>query len=141
MAETLPTELRAQLAKIGKEEALLQSKLQLLAEKRRSILRKLDAVIYPVNTLPLDIMAEIFMPYVDTSFMEFSSFTAQPQARLATAFSQCLQCVAKGCAFLSAPLGRCPAQLAPPIAMRSYFSAGFRAPEAVSWTSSSWAEI
>ncbi|KAJ7227657.1 hypothetical protein C8J57DRAFT_1481561 [Mycena rebaudengoi] len=74
MAET-PTELRAQLTKIGEEEALLQSKLQLLAEKRRSILRKLDAVVYPVNTLPSDIMVEIFMHYVDTSFMEFSGFS------------------------------------------------------------------
>ncbi|KAJ7259868.1 hypothetical protein C8J57DRAFT_1720395 [Mycena rebaudengoi] len=78
MVET-PTELQAQLAKIGEEEALLQSKLQLLAEKRRSILRKLDAVVYPVSTLPSDIMAEISMHYVDTLFMEFSSFSMNPR--------------------------------------------------------------
>ncbi|KAJ7262933.1 hypothetical protein C8J57DRAFT_1719165 [Mycena rebaudengoi] len=63
MAETA-TELRAQLAKIGKDEAVLQSKLQLLAEERHAILRKLGAVVYPVLTLPSDVTAEIFMHYL-----------------------------------------------------------------------------
>ncbi|KAJ7263005.1 hypothetical protein C8J57DRAFT_445682 [Mycena rebaudengoi] len=72
MAETT-TELRAQLAKIGEEEAVLQAKLRLLAEERQSILRRLDAVVYPVLTLPSDVMAEIFMHYVyaDTSVVKY----------------------------------------------------------------------
>ncbi|KAJ7236168.1 hypothetical protein C8J57DRAFT_1728321 [Mycena rebaudengoi] len=69
--------------------ALLQSKLQLLAEKRRSILRKLDAVIYPVNTLPSDIMAEIFMHYVDKSLIQSvpSSLNTDSPLRLASVCS------------------------------------------------------
>ncbi|KAJ7262970.1 hypothetical protein C8J57DRAFT_1719195 [Mycena rebaudengoi] len=61
---TTTTELRAQLAKIDVEATALQSKLQLLIEKRQSILRRLDAVIYPVLTLPSDVTAEIFMHYL-----------------------------------------------------------------------------
>jgi hypothetical protein len=84
MAET-PAELRAQLAKIGEEEALLRPKLQLLAEKRRSILRKLDAVIYPVNTLPSDIMAEIFMHYVDKLLIQSMPSSLNPDPPLCLA--------------------------------------------------------
>ncbi|KAJ7230950.1 hypothetical protein C8J57DRAFT_189206 [Mycena rebaudengoi] len=62
MAETA-TELRTQLAEIDEETTGLQSKLQLLAEERQSVLRRLDAVVYPVLTLPSDITAEIFMHY------------------------------------------------------------------------------
>ncbi|KAJ7243960.1 hypothetical protein C8J57DRAFT_1191488 [Mycena rebaudengoi] len=61
---TTATELRAQLAKIDDEVATLQSKLQLLSEKRQTIFRRLDAVIYPVLTLPSEITAEIFMHYL-----------------------------------------------------------------------------
>ncbi|KAJ7262931.1 hypothetical protein C8J57DRAFT_1183639, partial [Mycena rebaudengoi] len=68
MAETT-TELRAQLAKIGEDEAVLQAKLRLLAEERQSILRKLGAVVYPVLTVPADIIAEIFMHYVGNSLV------------------------------------------------------------------------
>ncbi|KAJ7262929.1 hypothetical protein C8J57DRAFT_1630723 [Mycena rebaudengoi] len=63
MAETA-TELRAQLAKIGEDEAVLRAKLQLLAEERHAILRKLGAVVYPILTLPSDVTAEIFMHYL-----------------------------------------------------------------------------
>ncbi|KAJ7212883.1 hypothetical protein C8J57DRAFT_1602471 [Mycena rebaudengoi] len=64
MAETA-TELRAQLAKVGEDEAVLQAKLQLLAEERQSILRKLGTVVYPVLTLPSDITTEVFMHCLD----------------------------------------------------------------------------
>ncbi|KAJ7263009.1 hypothetical protein C8J57DRAFT_1630925 [Mycena rebaudengoi] len=47
-------------AKIGRKQAALEAKLQLLAEERQLILRRLDAVVYPVLTLPDDITAEIF---------------------------------------------------------------------------------
>ncbi|KAJ7262940.1 hypothetical protein C8J57DRAFT_1334298 [Mycena rebaudengoi] len=67
MTETA-TELRAQLAKIVKEEAVLQSKL---AKEQQSILRRLEAVIYPVLTLPAEIVAEIFMHYVGNSIVTY----------------------------------------------------------------------
>ncbi|KAJ7262985.1 hypothetical protein C8J57DRAFT_1133739, partial [Mycena rebaudengoi] len=56
-------ELRAQLERILEEEAALHAKRQL-------ILRQLDAVVYPVLTLPSDITAEIFMHYVDDPIIE-----------------------------------------------------------------------
>ncbi|KAJ7262990.1 hypothetical protein C8J57DRAFT_1719209, partial [Mycena rebaudengoi] len=56
-------ELRAQLERIREEEAALYT-------KRQSILRRLDAVVYPVLTLPSDITAEIFMHYIGDPIIE-----------------------------------------------------------------------
>ncbi|KAJ7262986.1 hypothetical protein C8J57DRAFT_1719207 [Mycena rebaudengoi] len=61
---TTATELRAQLAKIEEKTSALLSQLQLLGEQRQSILQQLDAVVYPVLTLPSDVTAEIFMHYL-----------------------------------------------------------------------------
>jgi hypothetical protein len=61
---TTAAELRAELAKIDERTAALQSKLQLLSEQRQSVLQRLDAVVYPVLTLPSDVTAEIFMHYL-----------------------------------------------------------------------------
>ncbi|KAJ7262991.1 hypothetical protein C8J57DRAFT_1133743, partial [Mycena rebaudengoi] len=61
---TTATELRAELAKIDEKTATLQSKLQLLSEQRQSVLQRLDAVVYPVLTLPPEITADIFVHYL-----------------------------------------------------------------------------
>ncbi|KAJ7262999.1 hypothetical protein C8J57DRAFT_1183717 [Mycena rebaudengoi] len=61
---TTAVELRAELAKIDEKTAALRSKLQLLNEQRQSVLKRLDAVVYPVLTLPSEITAEIFMHYL-----------------------------------------------------------------------------
>ncbi|KAJ7262983.1 hypothetical protein C8J57DRAFT_1630867 [Mycena rebaudengoi] len=61
---TTATELRAQLAKIEEKTAALLAQLQLLGEQRQSVLQRLDAVVYPVLTLPSEITADIFVHYL-----------------------------------------------------------------------------
>ncbi|KAJ7088204.1 hypothetical protein C8R43DRAFT_1082400 [Mycena crocata] len=66
--------LRASLAEINQEMAdvhqrmaELQAKLAHLFELRKPILASLQAIFYPVATLPTEITAEIFVHYVDTA--------------------------------------------------------------------------
>ncbi|KAJ7480443.1 hypothetical protein B0H11DRAFT_1241870 [Mycena galericulata] len=68
MESSSSSELRARLAIIEEEEDALKEKLtgSLLAEARRSILRRLDAVVYPVLNLPSEIISHFFMHYIDS---------------------------------------------------------------------------
>jgi hypothetical protein len=58
------TSLHTRLAEIDAEMADLQARLKRLTVERRPIATTLDAIIYPILTIPPEITAEIFIHYV-----------------------------------------------------------------------------
>ncbi|KAJ7087049.1 hypothetical protein C8R43DRAFT_1142383 [Mycena crocata] len=67
--QTSSAPLRAHLAQIDAEISELQSKLSHLAAARKTIIQGLESMSYPVHTLPHDVLAEIFMRYVEDEFL------------------------------------------------------------------------
>ncbi|KAJ7612242.1 hypothetical protein FB45DRAFT_940142 [Roridomyces roridus] len=68
VASGLPGTLRARLAEIDAETALLHTRLALLAAERKPLVQALQSVIYPaVLDIPPEITAEIFLQYVTTA--------------------------------------------------------------------------
>ncbi|KAJ7618616.1 hypothetical protein FB45DRAFT_1097194 [Roridomyces roridus] len=63
MISTAAVELRSNLAHIGGRIAHLQSQLALLQADAQNIREKLAAIVYPILTLPLEILSEIFLQY------------------------------------------------------------------------------
>ncbi|KAJ7872798.1 hypothetical protein B0H14DRAFT_159229 [Mycena olivaceomarginata] len=59
-----PSALRVRLAELDEEKDALESRLRFLANERRKIVHGLNAVKYPVLTLPQEITSEIFTHYV-----------------------------------------------------------------------------
>ncbi|KAJ7630176.1 hypothetical protein FB45DRAFT_1027412 [Roridomyces roridus] len=64
--------LRARLAALGHEMAGLESRLRLLTAERDVVVYGLGAIVYPVLTLPPEIMGEIFSHYVENPHIGYT---------------------------------------------------------------------
>ncbi|KAJ7453030.1 hypothetical protein B0H11DRAFT_2072320 [Mycena galericulata] len=63
-SDSSPASLRARLAELDEEMDALESKLRLMASERRLVVDGLNAIVYPVVTLPPEITSSIFSHYV-----------------------------------------------------------------------------
>ncbi|KAJ7889743.1 hypothetical protein B0H13DRAFT_2666111 [Mycena leptocephala] len=62
-----PRTLRSRLAAIDDEMTELRARLRRLDAERRPIVDALRSVVYPVLTLPTEVVAEVFLQYVDSA--------------------------------------------------------------------------
>ncbi|KAJ7644481.1 hypothetical protein FB45DRAFT_1115951 [Roridomyces roridus] len=56
--------LRSRLAEIERQMCLLDNQMAVLRAERETVARELEAIVYPVLTLPNEILSEIFLQYV-----------------------------------------------------------------------------
>ncbi|KAJ7147980.1 hypothetical protein C8R46DRAFT_539503 [Mycena filopes] len=75
--------LRAQLAEIDAAIAELNSRLRVLERARWPIKRQLDRVVYPIATVPPEIMSEIFLRCLPPAPVESKVEQLSPHPRLA----------------------------------------------------------
>ncbi|KAF7319819.1 F-box domain-containing protein [Mycena kentingensis (nom. inval.)] len=80
-----PASLRSQLASIDAERAsvhsqitALHAKLAELADARKAVAEQLQAVAFPILTLPTEITAEIFLHYAETVADYYGSLQSAP---------------------------------------------------------------
>ncbi|KAJ7644513.1 hypothetical protein FB45DRAFT_898098 [Roridomyces roridus] len=63
------SELRSRLAEIERQMGLLDDQMALLRAEREAVARELGAIVYPVLTLPNEILSEIFLQYVGCNLL------------------------------------------------------------------------
>ncbi|KAJ7613198.1 hypothetical protein FB45DRAFT_759275 [Roridomyces roridus] len=64
MAQTKAAELRAHLSRIAQELNALQSQMMSLHAERATVASQLGAIVYPILSLPNELVSEIFSLYV-----------------------------------------------------------------------------
>src|ERR1700761_7499260 len=77
---TTAASLRARIPRIDRYITALESKLTLLRAEKEEILRDLDSIVFPVLTLPCNIVSEIFLHVAGRIPMDDFSRTQQTLA-------------------------------------------------------------
>ncbi|KAJ7135217.1 hypothetical protein C8R43DRAFT_621815 [Mycena crocata] len=64
-AKSSPSKLRIRLSQLDGEMEALESKIRLLAIERRAIMKHLECIVYPILSIPPEIIVQISAHYVD----------------------------------------------------------------------------